>query len=78
MRCYRLAQRALEGLGASTELLSQYQEIEKKDLKMSRDVVEENRVGQRSSELPWFWRLDRKWDIDRGEFLKECRCYYIF
>jgi len=39
---------------------------------MSRDVVEENRVGQRSSELPWFWRLDRKLDKDRGEFVKEC------
>ena len=43
---------------------------------MSRDVVEENRVGQCSSELPWFWRLDRKWDKDRGEFLKECKCWY--
>ena len=74
VRSYRLARSALVGLGASNELLSQYQEIQKKDLKMSRDVVEENRIGQRSSELPWFWRLDRKWDEDRGEFLKECEC----
>ena len=75
VQCYRLGRGALEGLGASDELLSRYQEIQKRDLKMSRDVVEENRVGQRSSELPWFWRLDRKWDEDRGEFLKECECY---
>ena len=74
VQCYHLARNALEGLGAPRELLNQYQEIQKKDLKMSRDVVEENRVGQRSSELPWFWRLDRKWDEDRGEFLKECKC----
>lgn len=75
VRCYRLARNALEMLGVSNELLVRYKEIEKKDLKISRDVVEENRVGQRSSELPWFWRLDSKWDEDRGEFLKECKCY---
>jgi len=72
VRSYRLARNALEVLGASKELLNQYQEIRKEDLKMSRDIVEENRVGQRSSELAWFWRLDRKWDRNQGEFLKEC------
>ena len=73
--CYHLAQNALEGLGVSDELLARYQEIQKKDLKMSRDVVEENRVGQHLSELPWFWRLDSKWEgkEKRGEFLKECK-----
>ena len=76
VQCYQLAWNALERLGVSKELLGRYQEIQKKDLKMSRDVVEENRVGQRSSELPWFWRLDRKWDKDRGGFLKECKCWY--
>ena len=73
VQSYRLAQAALEALEVSSELLSQYKEIQK-NLKMSRDVVEENRVGQCSSELPWFWRLDEKWDRDRGEFLKECKC----
>ena len=73
VQCYHLAQSALEGLGVFSGLLSWYKEIQQKDLKMSRDVVEENRVGQRSSELPWFWRLDTKWDNDRGEFLKECK-----
>jgi len=75
VQSYRLARSALEELGASSELLGRYKEIQRKDLKMSRDVVEENRIGQRSSELPWFWRLDRKWDEDRGEFLKECKCF---
>ena len=75
VQCYHLARTALKALEVSSVLLGQYKEIQKKDLKMSRDVVEENRVGQRSSELPWFWRLDRKWDKDRGEFLKECKCY---
>lgn len=77
VQSYRLARSALEALGVSSELLGQYKEIQKRDLKMSRDVVEENRIGQRSSELPWFWRLDRKWDEDRGEFLKECECSWL-
>ena len=77
VQCYHLARGALKELGVSAELLGRYQEIQKKDLKMSRDVVEENRVGQRSSELPWFWRLDRKWEMNRGEFLKECKYCYL-
>lgn len=74
VQSYRLARDALVALGAEKSLMGRYQEIQKKDLKMSRDVVEENRVGQRSSELPWFWRLDQKWHThtSRGEFLKEC------
>ena len=71
---YQLARSALKGLGVGEYLLNRYQEIQKKDLKMSRDVIEENRVGQRSSELAWFWRLDRKCDTNGGEFLKECKC----
>ena len=74
VQCYHLARTALMTLKVSSELLGQYKEIHKEDLKMSRDGIEENRVGQCSSELPWFWRLDRKWDKDRGEFLKECKC----
>jgi hypothetical protein len=77
VQCYRFARTALEALEVSSDLLGQYKEIQKKDLKMSGDVVEENRVGQRSSELPWFWRLDRKLDQDRGEFLKECEYYHM-
>jgi hypothetical protein len=41
---------------------------------MSGDIVEENRVGQKSSILPWFWRLDRKAKEHCGEYEKECRC----
>ena len=76
IRSYHLARSALEGLGARKYLLNQYQENQK-DLKMSRDIGEENRVGQHSSELAWFWRLDQKWDTNRGEFLKECKFYNL-
>jgi hypothetical protein len=65
VQSYRRARAALEELGA---LPKQYQEIQKKDLKMSKDIIEENKVGQCSSELAWFWRLDQKWDTDCDVF----------
>jgi hypothetical protein len=77
VQCYHFAHTALEALEVSSDLLGQYKEIQKKDLKMSGDVVEENQVGQHSSELPWFWRLDRKLDQDRGKFLNKCEYYHM-
>jgi len=69
---YRTARRAIGELGGATAL-KRFQEIKKLDLKMSGDVIEENRVGQKSSVLPWFWRLDRKAKEDCGDYEKECK-----
>jgi len=68
---YRTARGAIEELGEAADL-ERFQEITKSDLKMSGDIVEENRVGQRSSILPWFWRLDRKAKGYCGGYEKEC------
>ena len=42
VQCYRLARTALQNLGVASGLLERYKEIQKEDLKMSRDVVGEN------------------------------------
>ena len=68
---YRTARQAIGELGEAVDL-EKFQEIKKSDLKMSGDIVEENRVGQRSSVLPWFWRLDRKVKEYCGDYEKEC------
>ena len=68
---YRTARHAIGELGGAADL-ERFQEIKKSDLKMSGDIVEENRVGQRSSVLPWFWRLDRKVKGHCGDYQKEC------
>ena len=68
---YRTARQAIGELKGAAGL-ERFQEIKKSDLKMSGDVVEENRIGQRSSVLPWFWRLDRKAKEHCGEYEKEC------
>jgi hypothetical protein len=68
---YRTARRAIGELGEAADL-EKFQKISKSDLKMSGDIVGENRVGQKSSVLPWFWRLDRKAKGYCGEYEKEC------
>ena len=55
---YQTAQQGLIRLHASPTVMAQFPELKREDLKMSRDVVEENRVGQRSEHVPWIWRLD--------------------
>jgi len=70
---YRAVRDAIGELGEAADL-ERFQEITKADLKMSGDIVEENRVGQRSSVLPWFWRLDRKTKGYCGDYEKECKC----
>ena len=70
---YRTAREAIRELGRAADL-ERYQEIKKSDLKMSGDIVEENRVGQRNSVLPWFWRLDRMTKEHQGNYEKECKC----
>jgi hypothetical protein len=70
---YRTARDAIGELGGAADL-RRYQEIKRSDLKMSGDIVEENRVGQRNSVLPWFWRLDRQTKKHQGNYEKECKC----
>ena len=69
---YRTARDAIGELGGVADL-KRFQEIKRSDLKMSGDIVEENRVGQRNSILPWFWRLDRQTKEHAGDYEKECK-----
>jgi len=71
---YKSARHAIGELGGAADL-ERFKEIQKSDLKMSGDVVEENRVGQRSSILSWIWRLDRKDKGYCGDYEKECKYY---
>jgi hypothetical protein len=71
VRCYSRARMALQRLGADDEILVKYQEIKKEDLRMSGDILEENRVGQRSDTLAWFWRLGPNSDIEGNAWMEE-------
>jgi hypothetical protein len=52
-------------------------DITPEDMKMSGDITEENRIGQRSSVLAWFWRLGSDVameEVDLNPRMKECEC----
>lgn len=57
-RIYNHSREALQRLAVFPEYLSSLHDITDDDMKMSRDVTEENRYGQRSDMLAWFWRFD--------------------
>jgi hypothetical protein len=74
VRCYERARRALVKLGADNEILQKYQDIKKEDLKISKDIVDENRFGQKNASLAWFWRLGPQGDAVGNEWMEECKC----
>lgn len=54
LKLYRQATSALRRMG----LGEKWKPITKNDLKMSGDMTEANRTGQRAHTLAWFWRLE--------------------
>lgn len=74
VRCYERARRALVKLGADNGILHKYQDIKTEDLKMSKDILEENRYGQKNASLAWFWRLGPQGDSIGNEWMDECEC----
>jgi hypothetical protein len=68
---YRNAQHALVNLGASSSILKRFPSLKKEDLKLSRDVVEENRTGQKSEHVTWIWRVEGMSLIGEDKWLTE-------
>ena len=57
VRRYHRARESLSHLEASQDILQKYQPIKPNELGVSKDIIEENRFGQSSDILPWFWRI---------------------
>lgn len=72
---YHRARAALMGLEAGEDILNRYKPIKTEDLKMSGDIVEENRIGQRNDALAWFWRLDGAGQNPDDDWMQECKCF---
>ena len=70
-RSYCLAQHAMVQLNANPSILSKFPPLQKQDLTVSRDIVEENRLGQKSEHLSWVWRLDIGKDQDKDAWMDE-------
>src|ERR1700749_1526518 len=80
---YNYARNALRRLPVEPEYLSTLHDITEEDMKVSGDISDEHRFGQRSDTLLWFWRQtgDYESDADSGPRMQECtHCsyYYVF
>lgn len=78
-KTYIHARTALQRLSADSDYLSTLQDITDADMKVSSDVTEENRYGQRSDTLAWFWRMDDGLsnEAESSPRMRECM-YYLF
>ena len=75
VRSYHRARESLSHLGASQDILKKYQVIKPDELGVSKDITEENRLGQSSDILPWFWRIGGSQPGPPGVWNEECKCY---
>ncbi|KAI6127051.1 hypothetical protein F5141DRAFT_994290, partial [Pisolithus sp. B1] len=55
---YQRARQAILRLDPDVDTAEKYPEILPEDLAVSKEVTEENRFGQGSSKLAWFWMMD--------------------
>ncbi|KAI6166492.1 hypothetical protein EDD17DRAFT_1752630 [Pisolithus thermaeus] len=58
VRGYQRARQAILRLDPNGDMAEQYQEILPDDLAVSKEVTEENRFGQGTSKLAWFWMME--------------------
>ena len=77
-RSYGLARHALVQLHADSLIMTRFPPLDKSDLSVSRDVLEENRVGQRSEHVSWIWRVDLGKDQDKNTWILESECCIKF
>ncbi|KAA1478925.1 hypothetical protein DENSPDRAFT_742297, partial [Dentipellis sp. KUC8613] len=56
-RAYSVARQALVALKAPQELLTRYQVLKKEHLQVKTFTIDPKVIGQRNTNLPWFWQL---------------------
>jgi hypothetical protein len=75
---YNLAGQALIRLNVADEILVRFPNLKKGDMKISGDVIEENRMGQRSEHVSWLWRWNMSIDGNEDKWLYESEfCNYF-
>lgn len=57
VRSYHRARQAILELDPDASIRRKYQEVQPKDLAVSKEVTEENRFGQGTSKMAWFWLM---------------------
>ena len=73
---YRTARNALQRLNIDPEYLETLRDITDDELKVAGDITDDQRFGQRSDALPWFWRIGEPVGSS-GPRMQECTCATI-
>ncbi|KAG2091658.1 uncharacterized protein F5147DRAFT_586160, partial [Suillus discolor] len=72
VQSYQRARNALQRLGVDEDTLKNvYQEIQPSQLNVNKEVTEENRYGQGSDRLAWFWRVNNGHDSPEDVWMDE-------
>ncbi|KAI6011636.1 hypothetical protein EDC04DRAFT_2609807 [Pisolithus marmoratus] len=74
VRSYQRARQAILRLDPDGNMAEKYQEILPEDLAVSKEVTEENRFGQGTSKLAWFWVIDgekSQLNVEAGGLMEE-------
>ncbi|KAI5997881.1 hypothetical protein EDC04DRAFT_2498658, partial [Pisolithus marmoratus] len=74
VRSYQRARQAICRLDPDANMAEKYQEILPENLAVSKEVTEENRVGQGTSKLAWFWVIDgekSQLNVEAGGLMEE-------
>ncbi|KAI6026681.1 hypothetical protein BKA83DRAFT_4124303 [Pisolithus microcarpus] len=68
---YRRCRVAIFALGAGSDILERYQELEKSHLSATAAAFTQGAHEHRSSQLPWFWTIDIPKDTNSKSWLSE-------
>ncbi|KAH7919749.1 hypothetical protein BV22DRAFT_1022428, partial [Leucogyrophana mollusca] len=60
IRSYQRARKAIRRLSRDETIIGKYREITVADLSVNQDVTEENRYGQGSDKMAWFWIMGQQ------------------
>ncbi|KAI6036179.1 hypothetical protein BKA83DRAFT_4120066 [Pisolithus microcarpus] len=74
VRSYQRARQAILRMDPDANMAEKYQEILPEDLVVSKEVTEENRFGQGTSKLAWFWVMDGRksqLNVEAGGLMEE-------
>ncbi|KAI6040548.1 hypothetical protein EDC04DRAFT_2993623 [Pisolithus marmoratus] len=74
VRSYQRARQAILRLDPDGNMAEKYQEILPEDLVVSKEVTKENRFGQGTSKLAWFWVIDgekSQLNVEAGGLMEE-------
>ena len=74
---YRRCRTQMIVLGASQEILSRYQELCEKELRVSTAIADPNARGHRDDTLAWFCTMDVPRDTAMNNWMSECLCSII-